>query len=238
LSNQPNKKITLAGISRISSQIKKQPEKSTGDAAKKTAATVKEDALTTQVDALKKLRTGTPAPVKAPQAAQEPAAAQLKALTLENRNLSVTIESTKKELERYRQLSLQAETRVQDAIKEREAADKARLAAEKTIQNLQAQNEKLKSQLSASQEAGQAKGETSFLTADKVARMVSSLSNELAGSMSGLTVKNVEVKLKVAFAGTDDEEAFILPTVLSGPEIKDNLHEVVLRFDRTGTFQV
>ena len=232
--NNINKGISATSIRRISSQVKKQRETTPADAKNKPVVSTLEE----QVKSLKKLQQKTSAtlkkPVAIPHYEKEVLTLQLKSLAAENHSLVDSMEVTNKEMEKYRELYLQAQTEVKAAIDEKEAAVRARLEAERSLQLLKTENEDLRSQLTASKETIPDKSGLLFLTADIVAQMVSSLKDELSNTMSGLDVKDIEVKLKVAVIGADNKSSFVLPTAESSPGIKDRLHEIVIRFDRSG----
>lgn len=232
------KKPSRIAVRRIGTPLKKPTVTRTAGAVNKPNVAAREEhALEGQVKALKKLPQGpTDAAEKQAKASKrknELLAVQLNAMVAENRRLAYSIETAKKDMEKYRELYLKVREEVRAAREEAEVANKARLEAERARQHLQAQNERLESQLAANNTALKETGRAPFLTADMVAGMVSDLTDQLSDAMSGLNVKDIELKLKVGFGGAGDKRGFILPTAESGPEIKDSLHEIVIRFDRS-----
>ena len=165
----------------------------------------------------------------------EKLATQLDAMVAENRRLADSIEPVKKDLAKYQKLSVKAQTEIKASLEEKEAASKAHLETEATIQRLQTQLQNLESQLAANITLLKESGHIPFLTADTVAGMISNLTDQIRDNISGLNIKDVEVKLKVAFGGAGDKSGFILPTIESGPEIKDKLHDITIHFERSGS---
>ncbi len=186
-----------------------------------------------QVEALMPLSEEVIKKAEALNQKNEQIAAQLDTMVAENRRLADSIEPVKKDLEKYRKLSLKAQAEIKGAREEKEAANRARLETERTMQDLQTQLQRLESQLATSNTVLKESGRTPFLTADTVAGMISNLTDQLRNNISGLDVKDIEVKLKVAFGSAGDKSGFILPTIESGPEIKDSLHDVIIHFDRS-----
>jgi len=196
-----------------------------------------EHALERQVKALKELPQepiGTAKKqAKASEQRDERLAVRLNAMVVENRRLAYSTEMVKKDLEKFQELAARAQAEVTAAREEKEVAVRDHLEAERTIKRLQTQNKHLESQLAANNAVLKESGRASFLTADTVSAMISDLADKLSDAMSGLDVKDIELKLKVAFGGAGEKRGFILPTAENGPEIKDSLNEVVIRFDRS-----
>ena len=74
---------------------------------------------------------------------------------------------------------------------------------------------------------------TPVLPAQDVAKLVDRLVTDLATGLPGVVVREGEVRLKVAFGKVGRATGFVVPSAESPPELRQNLHEVAIRFDRT-----
>lgn len=142
------------------------------------------------------------------------------------------------EIEQLRtDFSLIQET-AQDA-KDRLESEKAKMAEairkelQPQINNLQQEKTTLESQLSLVNKQLQQDGKTPYLSADRVAGLLNEFVDNMQSNLRGINVSQGEFKLKLAVGGDDDTIGFIVPTPDASAELRENLQEVVLRFDKS-----
>lgn len=160
------------------------------------------------------------------------AATQIEAVVAENRTLAARLEEAEADLERLRAEAL--------ALKQAADAAQARLsAAEATAaeaQKVRATAEKQRDDATGSLAIAnkQLAGEkiTPVMPAADVAKLVDKLFVDLGTQLPGLSVRDGEMRLKVAFGQVGRDSGFVMPTATSPPEVRENLHELSLRFDR------
>jgi chromosome segregation ATPase len=137
-----------------------------------------------------------------------------------------------------------------DSVKLRDAGVKLREqldAAKKEVREGAAETKKLTRSLTkAESEAGRlaerlklaeaqldAKTTTPVLPAKEVARLIDGFVEEIGGGLPGLAVREGEIRLNVAFGKVGRATGFVVPTADAPAEVRKNLHEVAVRFDRT-----
>ena len=151
-------------------------------------------------------------------------------LIQENRKLAVRAGMVERDLALFREKAETAAKDIQLARKETAAElNTAHTAERKKLLGDQAQ---LQSELSLLTKQLEKKGKVPFLPPEKVAELMGDLVNRLGGQMPGMKMRTGEMKLKIAFGAAGDVSGFVVPTPDIGPEVKENLHEVTIRFDR------
>jgi len=74
---------------------------------------------------------------------------------------------------------------------------------------------------------------TPVLPAKEVARLIDGFVGEIGEGLPGMVVRDGEIRLQVAFGKVGTSSGFVVPSADSPPEVRKNLHEVSVRFDRT-----
>src|SRR4030042_6943551 len=133
-------------------------------------------------------------------------AARLREVLSENVRLSSVTESARKETERYRQLSEKAAAEMKRAVEARQESEKQRLEANTTIEELQSEIQSLRSELS---RRARSEKRTEYLRVqpDQMAAMISDFEQAVSGSLTGLTLSNLELRLKVAVDIEEDRRS-------------------------------
>lgn len=159
--------------------------------------------------------------------ASDATAAQLIA---ENRRLAAQIDALSGDLAVVMTVADEAKAGLDAVRAETEARVRAELTA--SVQRVQAERDLLSQQLVTANKQLLEQGKTPILPADQVAVLINDLVGKMQTNLSGMLVREGEVKLKVAFGAVGETGGFVIPTADSTPEIRENLQEVTFRFDR------
>ena len=161
------------------------------------------------------------------------AAERLEALLSENGRLAAQLDEIAKDTERLRSAGVKLREQLDAARKSlREgAAETKRLA--KALERSQAEEGRLAEGLKLAEAQLQAKTTTPVLPAKEVARLIDGFVEEIGGGLPGLAVREGEIRLNVAFGKVGRATGFVVPSADAPPEVRKNLHEVAVRFDRS-----
>jgi chromosome segregation ATPase len=151
----------------------------------------------------------------------------------EDRRLAAQIEIMTSDLDVMRVAAEEAKAGLGAARVETEARVRAELTDQ--IKAVQDQRDSLQTQLNMVVKQLGEQGKTPLLPADKVAEMLNGLVDQMQGGFGGLRIREGEVKLKVGFGAVGDLGGFVIPTIDSPPELRENLQEVTFRFDRSAS---
>lgn len=77
-----------------------------------------------------------------------------------------------------------------------------------------------------------AKTTTPLLPAKEVAKLIDGFMEEIGTGLPGLSVREGEIRLQVAFGKAGRATGFVVPTADAPEDVRENLHEVAFRFDR------
>ena len=152
------------------------------------------------------------------------------ALIAENRRIAAHLESVMADFEPFRDAALKAEGAIKQAREETEQAVRAELEGK-----FAADKGRLEKQVLTLTRQVKEQGKTPLISPDSAANLVDTFIKKMRDGLGGLRVKDGEIKLKVAFGQVGDQTGFVIPTAESDKELKENLHEVVVRFDQLKT---
>lgn len=79
----------------------------------------------------------------------------------------------------------------------------------------------------------QTESKTPILPAKEVAKLIDGFVDEIGAGLPGMVVRDGEIRLQVAFGKVGRATGFVVPSADSPPDVRKNLHEVSVRFDRT-----
>ncbi len=155
-------------------------------------------------------------------------AAKLREALSENVRLTSVAETARKETAKYRQLYEQAAGETKRAVEARKESERQRLETGGRIEVLQDEIRDLRKELS---EKIHPEKRTEYLRIqpDQVAEMISGFEQALSGSLEGLTLSNLELRLKVAVDSEEDNPVLILPPLAKGKIRSDRLSEFIVR---------
>jgi multidrug resistance efflux pump len=157
---------------------------------------------------------------------------QLEAVLAENAALAQRLEDVTSDLERIRSASLELRKEVDAARADLKNAQSSLTRAQRELSVAQADRTNLAKTLALANEQLAGKSITPVLPATDVAKLVDGLVSDLGRGLPGLAIRDGEVRLKVAFGTIGETTGFVIPSAKSPPEMRENLHEVAVRFDR------
>ena len=158
---------------------------------------------------------------------------RLEALLAENARLAARLDEIAKDGEKLRDAGVKLREQLDDAKKAvREgAAETKRLT--RSLQKAEADADRLAERLKLAEAQLKAKTTTPVLPAKEVARLIDGFVEEIGGGLPGLAVREGEIRLNVAFGKVGRSTGFVVPSADAPPEVRKNLHEVAVRFDRS-----
>jgi hypothetical protein len=105
-------------------------------------------------------------------------------------------------------------------------AEQAQKAVARNLAMLETENSSLRVQLESS-------GKIAFVQPERVSMLLDDFYRTIQKNITGLDVRDSEVRLKVGFGGlAGDEAGFVIPTAGNTQEIKESLGEIVLRLGK------
>jgi multidrug resistance efflux pump len=157
---------------------------------------------------------------------------KLEAAIAENASLAAKLEETAADLERLQTASLELREKLEGADAEVEKAKKSASAAEAEAASLGEERDRLAESLGLAN--AQLAGETvsPVLPAAEVSELVHGFVSGLSSRLSGMAVRDGELQLKVGFEKVGRKSGFVVPSSESPPEVRENLHELSIRFGR------
>jgi len=184
----------------------------------------------------RELRAAVTANARRARAAEKEAAAaddKVEAILRENAALAARIDEIQADLERVQAASLELRAQVDATSTELGAAQQALAAAEGKVGGLEKERDSLSESLKLANEQLSGKGMTPVLPAKEVAKLVEGLVLEIGTGLPGMVVRDGELRLQVAFGKIGQQTGFVIPSAETPPDVRKNLHEVAIRFDRT-----
>ncbi|MGH3015901.1 MAG: hypothetical protein ACRDNN_13220 [Gaiellaceae bacterium] len=184
----------------------------------------------------RELRAAVTANARRARAAEKEAAAaddKLEAVLRENAALAARLDEIQADLGRVEAASVELRERVDATAAELGDAQKALADAQGKVGGLEQERDSLSESLKIASEQLAGKGMTPVLPAKEVAKLVEGLVVEIGTGLPGMVVRDGELKLQVAFGKVGQQTGFVIPSAETPEEVRKNLHEVAIRFDRT-----
>lgn len=184
----------------------------------------------------RELRAAVNANARRARAAEKEAAAaedKVEAVLRENASLAARIEEIQADLGRVEAASLQLREQVDATAAELGVTRETLAAAEGKVGGLEQERDTLSESLKVANEQLSGKGMTPVLPAKEVAKLVEGLVVEIGTGLPGMVVRDGELRLQVAFGKVGQQTGFVIPSAETPEEVRKNLHEVAIRFDRT-----
>jgi hypothetical protein len=103
----------------------------------------------------------------------------------------------------------------------------------RTLQKTESEREVLGQRLKLAEAQLKTKTITPVLPAKEVARLIDGFVDEIGSGLPGLSVREGEIRLQVAFGKVGQASGFVVPSADAPADVRKNLHEVSVRFDRT-----
>jgi chromosome segregation ATPase len=158
---------------------------------------------------------------------------RLEALLAENGRLAARLDEIGKDAQKLRDAGVRLREQLDAAKKAvREgAAETKRLT--RALEKSQAEGDRLSERLKLAEAQLKTKTTTPVLPAKEVAKLIDGFVEEIGGGLPGLAVREGEIRLNVAFGKVGRATGFVVPSADAPPEVRKNLHEVAVRFDRS-----
>lgn len=158
---------------------------------------------------------------------------KLAALLAENARLATQLDEAGADAERLRAAGVKLREEL-DATKKslREAvAESKRLT--KTLQRAETDRDRLAEKLKLAEAQLKAKTTIPVLPAKEVAKLIDGFMEEIGSGLPGLSVREGEIHLQVAFGKVGRASGFVVPSADAPPDVRKNLHDVSFRFERS-----
>jgi len=156
----------------------------------------------------------------------------LRKLLVENATLAERLEVS--EADRERVIGAWGELKGElEPLRERLEEVRALLAAaEKRADSLQEERNSLSERLMMADAQLRDEERAPALPPSEVSALVNRFLSGLDSQLSGLTVRDGEMQLKVGFEKVGQQQGFVVPTPDSPPELRENLHTISVRLAR------
>lgn len=187
----------------------------------------------------RELRAAVAANARQARAAEKQAARaerQLEEVLAENAALAARLDEARADLERLQKASLELRSGLETAQDDLAGARESLTGVQKDLEAATTDRDDLAATLKLANDQLAGKEITPVLPAKDVAKIVDSFVSELGGGLPGMVVRDGEVRLQVAFGKVGQTSGLVVPSAESPPEVRKNLHEVAIRFDRALEF--
>ena len=159
---------------------------------------------------------------------------KLAAALRENASLAERVEESSADRENLRTAALELRTELEETRSELEHATKMAATAEAESRSLRAERDALTESLAIANEQLAGKSIAPAMSAKEVSKLVDGFVHDLSSRLSGMEVSDGELQLKVGFEKVGRKIGFVVPGPESPSELRENLHEVSIRFARSG----
>lgn len=156
------------------------------------------------------------------------------ALVAENARMSARLETIEADSERLRSAAMELRQQLDEARDTAKNAQSEEKRLTKALKDAEAERDRLDERVKLAEAQLKTETTTPVLPAKEVASLIDNFVSELGTGLPGLAVRDGEVRLQVAFAKVGRQTGFVVPSADAPPELAQKLHEVAVRFDRTG----
>lgn len=158
---------------------------------------------------------------------------RLASLLTENARLASRLDDIAADSERLRAAGLKLREQL-DASKKglREVVAESKKLT-RSLQKTESERERLGERLKLADAQLKTTTTTPVLPAKEVAKLIDGFVGEIGAGLPGMVVRDGEIKLQVAFGKVGQATGFVVPSADAPPEVRKNLHEVSVRFDRS-----
>lgn len=169
--------------------------------------------------------------VRAAEENAEQLLVQVNGLVEVNRKQAERIEEVSPELESLRRAGEEARQAAEAAREEARNAREARDRMAEVSRSLEEERDRLRARAETAEAQLKEEGRPPVLSRAEAVRIVVDLVENLRGSLTDLSVRDGELNLKYAYQGEGEPAGIVIPTVDSGPEIREILNELTLHFE-------
>jgi hypothetical protein len=184
----------------------------------------------------RELRAAMTANARAAREAERRAGAvgdQLEAVLAENQKLAARLDEMAADLERMKSAGIELRQQADGARAELAAAQEQLAKAQSELQAVTGERDRLAERVKVAEDQLAGKAITPVLPPKDVAALVDRFVNDVSSGLPGMVVRDGEVRLQVAFGKVGSVTGFVVPSAEAPEEIRKNLHEVAIRFDRS-----
>jgi hypothetical protein len=158
---------------------------------------------------------------------------QLEAVLAENQKLAEQVDEITADLERLRSAGVELRQQAEAARVELAAIQEQFKKAQGDLAAVTAERDQLAERVKVADDQLAGKEITPLLPAKDVAGLIDRFVNEVSSGLPGMVVRDGEIRLQVAFGKVGTATGFVVPSAGSPDEIRKDLHEVAIRFDRS-----
>ena len=157
---------------------------------------------------------------------------RLTALLEENARLATQLEESAADGEQLRTAAEKLREEVDASAKSLDEARSETSRLTESLAKAESERDQVAERLKIADAQLKTEAKTPILPAKDVARLIDGFVGELGTNLSGMAVREGEIKLQVAFGKVGSSTGFVVPSADSPPEVRKDLHEVSIRFDR------
>lgn len=184
----------------------------------------------------RELRAAVTANARAAREAERRVAAagdQLEAVLAENQKLAARLDEVTADVERLRAAGVELRQQADAAGAELAAAREQLEKTKAELEAVTAERAQLSDRVKVADEQLAGKAITPVLPPKDVAVLVDRFVNDVSAGLPGMAVRDGEIRLQVAFGKVGTTTGFVVPSAESPEDVRKNLHEVAIRFDRS-----
>jgi chromosome segregation ATPase len=158
---------------------------------------------------------------------------RLAGLLLENNRLAARLDEIAADSERLRAAGLRLRAQLDETRKGLREAVAASKKLNRSLQKTESERERLGERLKLAEAQLKTTTTTPVLPAKEIARLIDGFVDEIGTGLPGMVVRDGEIKLQVAFGKVGQAAGFVVPSADAPADVRKNLHEVAIRFDRS-----
>ncbi|MGH2382250.1 MAG: hypothetical protein ACRDG7_13665 [Candidatus Limnocylindria bacterium] len=155
------------------------------------------------------------------------------ALVDENARLSARLDSVAADSERLQGAAIKLREQLDEANGSLTAAASEERKLTRSLQQTESERDRLVERLKLADAQLENQTTAPVLPAKEVATLIDNFVDEVGSGLTGMVVRDGEIKLQVAFAKVGRATGFVVPSADAPPEVSRNLSEVAIRFDRS-----
>ena len=158
---------------------------------------------------------------------------QLEAVLAENQKLAARLDEVTADLERLRSAGVERQQQADDAKAQLAAGQEQLTKVQSELEVVTSERDQLAERVKVADDQLAGKGITPVLPPKDVAVLVDRFVRSVSSGLPGMAVRDGEIRLQVAFAKVGTATGFVVPSSDAPEDIRQNLHEVALRFERS-----
>ena len=158
---------------------------------------------------------------------------RLAALLVENNRLAARLGEIAADSERLQAAGLKLRAQLDETKKGLREAVAASRKLTRSLQKTESERDHVGERLKLAEAQLKTTTTTPVLPAREVAKLIDGFVTEIGTGLPGMVVRDGEIKLQVAFGKVGQATGFVVPSADAPPEVRKNLHEVAVRFDRS-----